>query len=86
MVVGLRMRSSTAPVGSRCGFNFETLCVKRYSHLKEGGKYLLVEPRIHTSRPLFDEEVNICRHIGFEQLSRPHVRVSRAALFKKNEK
>jgi len=54
-----------------------------YSHLKVGGKYLLVEPKIHTSRQLFDEEVKICRHIGFEQLSRPHVRVSRAVLFEK---
>lgn len=54
-----------------------------YSHLKEGGTYLLVEPRIHTSPKLFDEEVNLCRQIGFELADRPHVRVSRAALFKK---
>lgn len=53
------------------------------SYLKKGGKYLLVEPKIHTSRKLFDEEVEICRHIGFEQISRPPIRVSRAVLFRK---
>lgn len=54
-----------------------------YSNLKNGGTYLLVEPKIHTSRKLFDEEVKLCRQIGFVQTMRPHVRVSRAALFKK---
>ncbi|WP_372683409.1 class I SAM-dependent methyltransferase, partial [Desulfosarcina sp.] len=54
-----------------------------YSYLKEGGTYLLVEPKIHTSRKLFDKEVKLCRQIGFEQIARPPVRVSRAALFKK---
>ena len=28
-----------------------------YGFLKDGGKYLLVEPKIHTSQKLFDEEV-----------------------------
>ncbi len=55
-----------------------------YSRLKEGGKFLLVEPRIHTSRKLFDEEVSLCEHLGFELLSLPLVRISRAALFRKH--
>jgi ubiquinone/menaquinone biosynthesis C-methylase UbiE len=54
-----------------------------YSNLKGDGNYLLVEPRIHTSRKLFDEEVKLCQQIGFEQIARPHVRISRAVLFKK---
>ena len=54
-----------------------------YSFLKEGGKYLLVEPKIHTTRKLFDEEVEICKHIGFEEISHPQVRASRAVLFRK---
>jgi ubiquinone/menaquinone biosynthesis C-methylase UbiE len=54
-----------------------------YSFLKEGGKYLLVEPKIHTTQKLFDEEVKICKHIGFEEISHPQVRVSRAVLFRK---
>ena len=54
-----------------------------FSHLKENGTYLLVEPRIHTSWKLFDEEVELCRQIGFEQIGHPRVRFSRAALFQK---
>lgn len=54
-----------------------------HSHLKEGGTYLLVEPKIHTSRKLFAEEVKLCRQIGFEQIARPRIRISRAALFMK---
>ena len=54
-----------------------------YSHLKAGGTYLLVEPKLHISRKRFDEEVHLCRQIGFDQIARPPVRVSRAAFFKK---
>jgi len=54
-----------------------------YSFLKEGGTYLLVEPKIHTSRKLFAEEVEMSRQVGFEQIARPRIRVSRAALFMK---
>lgn len=61
----------------------ETFLRNWYSNLKEGGNYLLVEPKFHTSLNLFDEEVKLCRQIGFEQLARPHIRISRAALFKK---
>ena len=56
-----------------------------YSYLKDGGNYLLVEPRIHTSRTLFDKEVKMCKQIGFEQVSRPRVRLSRAVLFRKKD-
>ena len=54
-----------------------------YFLLKEGGKYLLVEPKIHTSQKLFDEEVEMCKHIGFEKLDQPVIRASRAILFRK---
>ncbi len=37
-----------------------------YSNLKDGGTYLLVEPKIHTSWKLFDAEVKMCGRIGFE--------------------
>jgi hypothetical protein len=56
------------------------------TYLKEGGKYLLVEPKIHTSQQLFDDDVEICKHIGFDEISRPQIRISRAVLFRKNIK
>ena len=51
--------------------------------LKKGGRYLLVEPKLHTSQKLFDEEVEICKQIGFEELNQPPIRASRAVLFRK---
>jgi ubiquinone/menaquinone biosynthesis C-methylase UbiE len=61
----------------------ETFLRNWYSLLKADGKYLLVEPIIHVSHKRFDEEVRRCRQIGFEEKSHPHVRVSRAVLFRK---
>ena len=55
-----------------------------YASLKPTGKYLLVEPVIHVSRQRFRAEVDLCRHIGFESLSRPAVGFSRAMLFEKS--
>jgi len=53
------------------------------SFLKDGGKYLLAEPIFHTSHKLFDEEVEICKDIGFVEIPHPHVRVSHSVLFRK---
>jgi len=54
-----------------------------HRHLKQGGKYLLVEPKIHTSRKSFEEEIRICESVGFEEIEKPIIRTSRAALFRK---
>ncbi|NQU68213.1 MAG: class I SAM-dependent methyltransferase [Candidatus Marinimicrobia bacterium] len=63
--------------------NKESFLKEWFSFLKEGGKYLLVEPKIHTSQKLFDEEVELCKRIGFVELESPHIRASRAVLFRK---
>lgn len=47
------------------------------------GLFLLVEPKVHTSQRLFDEEIDLCLSTGFHLEDRPVVRVSRAALFRK---
>ncbi len=65
--------------------NKESFLKEWFSFLKEGGKYLLVEPKIHTSQKLFDEEVELCKRIGFEEFESPHIRASRAVLFRKGQ-
>ncbi len=54
-----------------------------HRQLKQGGKYLLVEPKIHTSRKSFEEEIGLCESVGFEEIEKPIIRTSRAVLFRK---
>ena len=54
-----------------------------FANLKPGGRYLLVEPRIHTSETTFRSEVQEVRGIGFNLIDIPDVWMSRAALFEK---
>jgi len=49
--------------------------------LKPGGKYLLVEPRVHTSLSYFEMIIAFAREAGFFVTENPAVLFSRAALF-----
>lgn len=54
-----------------------------FSMLKETGKYLLVEPKIHVSNAGFGETVKGAMQEGFKMLDNPQISLSRAALFRK---
>lgn len=63
--------------------NKETFLHNVYSLLKDSGKYLLVEPKIHTSQNLFDEEMELCQQSGFRMAAQPEISISRSVLFTK---
>jgi ubiquinone/menaquinone biosynthesis C-methylase UbiE len=48
--------------------------------LKPGGRFLLVEPSGHVSEQAFADTMDHARAAGLEPLSRPRIRMSRAAL------
>lgn len=49
--------------------------------LKPGGRFLMVEPKIHVSQACFEKNVEIARAVGLEPVARPGVSASRAVLF-----
>ncbi len=51
--------------------------------VKPGGRYLLVEPRVHTSLTNFERLTALAMKAGFTLAAKPPVLFSRAALFKK---
>lgn len=51
--------------------------------LKAGGKYLLVEPKLHVSAAAFEKTVALARAAGLRPLAPRGVRFSRAVLFEK---
>jgi ubiquinone/menaquinone biosynthesis C-methylase UbiE len=59
----------------------EGLLRSLFSLLKQGGRYLLVEPRVHVTGRVFQEEVSLCSRAGFAPAGSPRVSLSRAALF-----
>jgi len=54
-----------------------------YGTLKSPGKYLIVEPKIHTSRKQYDSILEMCNRTGFREIENPPVALSRTALFEK---
>jgi ubiquinone/menaquinone biosynthesis C-methylase UbiE len=52
-----------------------------YDSLKPGGKYLLVEPKVHTGAKYFAEMIDACIKTGFTELGTPKVSLSRARVF-----
>jgi ubiquinone/menaquinone biosynthesis C-methylase UbiE len=48
--------------------------------LSEGGRMLVVEPRMHVNERRFREELQAARDAGFQELDAPLVRLSRAVL------
>ncbi len=51
--------------------------------LKETGRVLIAEPRMHVSRRLFEETVRYARDAGFEISGSPRIRISRAVVLSK---
>ena len=54
-----------------------------YSLLKPGGRFLVVEPRIHVTGSNFERTIALSEEIGFRIEARPRVQISRAVLFNK---
>jgi ubiquinone/menaquinone biosynthesis C-methylase UbiE len=63
--------------------NSQKFLTQIYAALKPGGKYLLVEPKIHVSAANFEKTVKIAGQVGFKMLETPQVAISRAVLFGK---
>jgi 2-polyprenyl-3-methyl-5-hydroxy-6-metoxy-1,4-benzoquinol methylase len=53
------------------------------SVLKDGGKWMLAEPRLHTSAARFENEVGVAQESGFRVVERPAVTMSFAAVLEK---
>jgi hypothetical protein len=56
-----------------------------HSILKDGGRFLLAEPKLHVAKIQFDRSVSLAQKTGFELLDRPAISLSHAALFTKRE-
>jgi ubiquinone/menaquinone biosynthesis C-methylase UbiE len=54
-----------------------------YDNLKDGGTFLFVEPKIHVSNKMFEEELNIAKSTGFKILEKRKIFFSNAFLLKK---
>jgi len=54
-----------------------------YSLLKPGGRFLVVEPRIHVTGSNFERTIALSEEIGFRIEARPRVQISQAVLFNK---
>jgi len=54
-----------------------------YSILKPDGTFFIVEPAFHVSKKAFEETVNRADTIGFSQVKRPGMILSRAVVLKK---
>ena len=50
------------------------------SHLKPNGRFLIVEPKFHVSKPDFDGTLKVAQSVGLEQISEPKILFSRSAL------
>jgi len=56
-----------------------------YDLLKTGGLFFLAEPKVHVSKRKFENVVQIAQSLGFTEIKRPAVRLSRALLLMKGE-
>jgi ubiquinone/menaquinone biosynthesis C-methylase UbiE len=61
----------------------ESFLQEIYAALKTGGKFLLVEPRIHVSGTDFKRTEKLAQQTGFHVLTRPLVNISRAVVLGK---
>ena len=55
-----------------------------YARLRDGGKMLVVEPRMHVSKEGFEEAVESAKGVGFGECGRPRIRWSRAVVLVKD--
>lgn len=57
-----------------------------YDVMKNGGKFLMAEPKLHVSKTQFDAELCEAKRVSFKLLERPIIPLSHAALFVKQAK
>jgi len=62
----------------------QALLAEVYSHLKPGGRLLVVEPKLHVIQGSFEETLKIASSTGFIPLGERKVTISRAMLLGKN--
>lgn len=62
--------------------NNEVFFNEIYNLLIPSGKFLLVEPKIHTRKKDFDKLLNIAKNAGFGPINSPHIFMSWTTLFK----
>lgn len=62
----------------------ERFFAELHAILKEGGRFLLAEPKLHVVKNQFDQSVGLAQKSGFELLDRPAISLSHAALFIKH--
>ncbi len=51
--------------------------------LKQGGKFLIVEPKMHVSARQLQDTLDLAQSAGYVILDRPRIRISRAALLRR---
>jgi len=61
----------------------ERFFAQLHAVLKEEGRFLLAEPKLHVSKTQFDDTISMVQKIGFKLLDRPEIPLSLAALFAK---
>ncbi len=61
--------------------NKQRFFAELYSLLKDDGKFLMVEPKIHVTKAKFAESVHLALKTGFILGHSPHISLSKSALF-----
>jgi ubiquinone/menaquinone biosynthesis C-methylase UbiE len=61
----------------------ESFFAQLYAALKENGKFLLAEPRLHVSKGQFDTAISLAQKVGFRLINQPDIPLSLAALLGK---
>ena len=61
----------------------EKLVKQIYDLLNPDGKYLIAEPKIHTSNKYFGSIIEMCKGIGYSVETYPKILFSRSALLSK---
>lgn len=61
----------------------EKLVKQIFGLLNPGGKYLIAEPKIHTSKKYFESMIEMCKSVGFSLDDNSKISFSRAVLFSK---
>ena len=61
----------------------EKMVKEIYDLLKPGGKYLIAEPKIHTSKKYFESVIEMSKGVGFRLEDNPKITFSRAVLLSK---
>ncbi len=51
--------------------------------LKHGGRFLIIEPKMHVSSEQFRDTLELAQNTGYTILDRPSIRISRAALLQR---